>query len=47
MYFNYSRHILEIYGMFATALQIENQDLYPKRLVLAEDKKNELLKFLK
>jgi len=47
IYFNYSRHILEIYGMFASALQIENQDLYPKGLTISDDKKKDLLLFLK
>ena len=46
IYFNYSRHILEIYGMFASALLIENQDFYPKELVFTEDEKKELSGFL-
>jgi len=47
IYFNYSRHILEIYGMFASALQIEDQDFYPKEVKISEDKKKELSEFLK
>jgi ADP-heptose:LPS heptosyltransferase len=46
VYFNYSRHILELYGMFAQALQIENQDLYPKTAVINEEEKNALAKEL-
>ena len=46
IYFNYSRHILEIYGMFAGALLIENQDFYPKELVFTEDEKKGLSEFL-
>ena len=45
--FNYSRHILEIYGMFASALLIEDQDLYTKKIIIADDQKAEVLKLLK
>ncbi len=47
IYFNYSRHILEIYGMFAGALLIEAQDFYPKEVSISEDKRKELSGFLK
>ncbi len=47
IYFNYSRHILEIYGMFASALLIENQDFYPKEMSISEDKRKGLSEFLK
>ncbi|MBF0511182.1 MAG: glycosyltransferase family 9 protein [Candidatus Omnitrophica bacterium] len=46
IYFNYSRHILEIYGMFAQSLQIENQDIYPKDLIITDDKRENVLGFL-
>ena len=47
IYFNYSRHILEIYGMFASALLIETQDIYPKQVSISEEKNKELSEFLK
>ena len=47
IYFNYSRHILEIYGMFASALLIKAQDIYPKQVSISEDKNKELSEFLK
>jgi len=46
IYFNYSRHILEIYGMFATAMLIENQDVYPRDVLVSQGIKDEVLKFL-
>ena len=46
VYFNYSRHILEIYNMFAQALHIEGQDLYPKELVFTEEERKGLSEFL-
>ena len=46
IYFNYSRHILEIYGMFAQALQIGSPELYPRSAVFTQEEKKALEKFL-
>jgi ADP-heptose:LPS heptosyltransferase len=42
IYFNYSRHILEIYDMFAKALLINAIDLYPKKINITQQDKEEL-----
>jgi len=47
IYFNYSRHILEIYGMFTSALCIENQNFYPQEVLIPDDQKKEVLDFLR
>lgn len=45
--FNYSRHIVEIYGMFASALLVEEKDFYIKKLIIPDDQKTEVLQLLK
>ena len=45
--FSYSRHILEMYGMFAGALRIEDKNLYIKKVIITDDQKTEVLKLLK
>jgi len=45
--FNYSRHIYEIYGMFASAMRIEDHHHEIKRLVITDDQKTEVLELLK
>ena len=47
IYFNYCRHILEIYGMFASALNIKDLDLYPKQVQITDHEKTEFRAFLK
>jgi ADP-heptose:LPS heptosyltransferase len=47
IYFNHSRHILEIFSMFTSTLAIEGQDLYPKQIPTSEADKAELLSVLK
>ena len=46
VYFNYSRHILEIYGMFAASLGVKSQELYPKGIKISEGQRNGLRSFL-
>lgn len=46
IYFNYSRHILEIYAMFSKALLIENPNLEPSEIVVSAEDKRELMKIL-
>ena len=45
VYFNNSKHILEIYSMFTKTLLIDDQDLYPKQI--SDSQKAALLKALK
>ncbi|MBF0489400.1 MAG: glycosyltransferase family 9 protein [Candidatus Omnitrophica bacterium] len=47
IYFNNSRHILEIYSMFSKALLVDNQNLYPKEIKISDQEKTELLTILK
>jgi len=45
--FNTSRHMLEIYGMFAGALNIENKNPYINNIHITDDQKTEILTLLK
>lgn len=47
VYFNNTKHILEIYSMFTRTLLIENQDLYPKEILTTQADKDALLLALK
>jgi len=47
VYFNQSRHILEIFSMFTNTLLIEDQDLYPKKIATTGEDKTELFVVLK
>ncbi len=42
VYFNPSRHILEIYGMFASAMGIEKPQFYPEGIEIGADKSKKL-----
>ncbi len=46
IYFNYSRHILEIYSMFSKALLIDKPSLYPKEITIIDKDRSELLSIL-
>ena len=47
VYFNNTKHILEIYSMFTKTLLIEDQDLYPKEISTSEEDKADLSVVLK
>ncbi len=47
VYFNNSRHILEIFSMFTNTLLIDDQNLYPKEIATTDQEKAELLAVLK
>ncbi len=47
IYFNPSRHILEIFSMYSKALMIDPQDLYPKEIATTPEDKAQLTLFLK
>lgn len=46
IYFNYSRHILEIYGQFTSALGIKNINIYPKQIDISKDERHDLQRAL-
>jgi len=47
VYFNHSRHILEIFSMFTNTLSIGDQDLCPKKIETTDRDKSDLLTVLK
>lgn len=47
VYFNNTKHILEIYSMFASALLINDQDLYPKGISTTPEDRQALVSVLK
>lgn len=47
VYFNNTKHILEIYSMFSSTLLIQDQDLYPKAIVTTDQDRAQLLEVLK
>jgi len=47
IYFNNTKHILEIYSMFSSALSVDDQDLYPKEISTTDQDKAELVSVLK
>ena len=47
VYFNNTKHILEIYSMFSNTLLIDNQNLYPKEITTTDENKLELSGVLK
>ncbi len=47
VYFNQSRHILEIFSMFTNTLAIDAQNLYPKKITTTDRDKAQLLAVLK
>jgi len=47
VYFNNTKHILEIYSMFSSTLLIQDQDLYPKAIATTDQDRAQLLEVLK
>jgi len=47
VYFNNTKHILEIYSMFSSTLLIQDQDLYPKAIATTDQDRAQLLQVLK
>ena len=47
IYFNPSRHILEIFSMFSHSLLIDDQDLYPMKIETSDGEREDLLAVLK